>query len=495
MRTPGVLRFSLPLGLALVALSAVPAYAVDDQAALKAADAASTELEPTGSTESVGTQFQRYQQEVDGVPVLGSEAVVAQADGEKPELVGDSSAPGIESPAPAQITKRQAVTTARGGAKAQALRAPIRATLAIDPESAGGRQVWRVQIPSKKPLADFEVLVDAATGAVISSEDVMQHVQGRAKIFLLSPPITNGGLTGLADNKDRDSALLTALRTAVDLKHLRKNSKCLEGAYVRAFRGFDNPVCSARRRWGRITRADERFEPLNVYFHADRTISYVRALGFTKGIGYKRLPLRTNAIPEDNSGFSSFTRDVTFGSGGVDDGEDGDIAVHEYGHSLQDSQVPEFGMTPDGGAMGEGFTDYLAAVMTLNIPGSSAEAQACIFEWDAVGIGQQCLRRTDTAATLASVTAPPCLSEIHCAGELWSATLWSLRFALGSDASGLPAMDRIVLQSHFSLTPKATLPDGANALLLADDQLYGGVHRPAITAELTARGLLPPPAP
>ena len=494
MRAPGVFRFSLPLAFALVALAAVPAHALGDQAALKAADAAPAELEPAGSTESVGTEFERYQQEAGGVPVLGSEAVVAQEDGEKPELVGDSSAPGIEPPAPAQVTKRQAVAAARRSAEAQALRAPIRAALAIDPGPAGGRQVWRVQIPSRKPLADFEVLVDAATGAVISAEDVMQHVQGRARVFLLGPPITNGGLAGLADNKDRNSALLTSLRTRVDLKHLRKSSQCLDGAHVRAFRGFDNPVCSKRRRWGHITRADERFEPLNVYFHADRTISYIRALGFTKGIGYKRLPLRTNAIPEDNSGYSSFTRDVTFGAGGVDDGEDGDISVHEYSHSLQDSQVPEFGMTPDGGAMGEGFGDYMAAVMTIIIPGTSAEAQACIFDWDAVGVGQQCLRRTDTAATLASVQAPPCLSEIHCAGELWSATLWSLRFALGSDASGLPAMDRIVLQSHFSLTPKATLLDGANALLLADDQLYGGVHRPAIIAELTARGLLPPGA-
>ncbi len=44
---------------------------------------------------------------------------------------------------------------------------------------------------------------------------------------------------------------------------------------------------------------------------------------------------------------------LTFGTGGVDDAEDAGIIAHEYGHSIQDNQVPGFGSSAEGGAMGE----------------------------------------------------------------------------------------------------------------------------------------------
>jgi len=39
------------------------------------------------------------------------------------------------------------------------------------------------------------------------------------------------------------------------------------------------------------------------------------------------------------------------------------VIVHEYGHAIQDDQVPNFGLSSEGGAMGEGFSDYLAAAL------------------------------------------------------------------------------------------------------------------------------------
>jgi len=468
-------------------LIAPPALA--GEPALDEAKAPVAELEREESVTSLGTEIDRYQQEVDGVPVLGSEVVVADQPGESAAVVADSTASAVAAPEKPTVSEAAAIEAARGSVRAERLRAPERASLAIDPDAGlAGRQVWRVTIPSQRPFADYEVLVDAQDGSIVSTRDVLDRLQGSARIFAVNPVTANGGTSGLSDAGDRDSALLTALRSKVRLQHLRRRPSCLNGTFAHGLRGFDNEVCSKSRKFGRLTRNDKTFEAVNAYYAVDRTQTYVRLLGFDN-IGYKRIPLRTNAIKEDNSGFSFFTRDLIFGTGGVDDAEDADIVIHEYGHAMQDSQVPQFGSDPEGGAIGEGFGDYMAAVMTAAIPGTSADSQACIFDWDAVSLGVECLRRTDSAATVASVKAPPCEGEIHCAGEVWSGALWKLRGELGNDSVGQPVMDKVVLQSNFLLTPDADFKSASEALLVADQQLYGGAHQPQIAAELDARGL------
>ena len=54
---------------------------------------------------------------------------------------------------------------------------------------------------------------------------------------------------------------------------------------------------------------------------------------------------------------------IRLGKGGVDDGEDGEVIVHEYGHAVHDSQVPGYGTSLDAGAIGEAFGDYLAVTV------------------------------------------------------------------------------------------------------------------------------------
>ena len=59
------------------------------------------------------------------------------------------------------------------------------------------------------------------------------------------------------------------------------------------------------------------------------------------------------------------THELVLGTGGVDDGEDADVIVHEYGHSLQDQAAPSFAADAARAAtMGEGFGDYMAAAMS-----------------------------------------------------------------------------------------------------------------------------------
>ena len=144
--------------------------------------------------------------------------------------------------------------------------------------------------------------------------------------------------------------------------------------------------------------------------------------------------------------------------------------------------------------MGEGFGDYLAASISDLIPNGTAESDACMFEWDARGFNPpaDCLRRTDRDLTVDDVQGQPCRLRPHCAGEAWSGVLWDLRAQLGTDAMSRPIADVLTIQSHFYLTASASFDDAAEALLAADEALYGGDHEAELRDLLSDRGFLEP---
>ena len=107
-------------------------------------------------------------------------------------------------------------------------------------------------------------------------------------IFDPNPVEANGGPTGLADNNNADSALLTSLRKPVTLQRLSPNDNCLDGQWVRAVLPAGDPdatpsgdVCVPGRDFSSVTRSNDQFEALMAYFHVDRAQAYVESLGFT----------------------------------------------------------------------------------------------------------------------------------------------------------------------------------------------------------------------
>ena len=210
------------------------------------------------------------------------------------------------------------------------------------------------------------VLVDARSAEEISTRDVLWRADLSATLFDPNPVVSQGSYSGLLDAKDRDSTLLTSLRVPVSLPRITSPEGCLVGVYADARLGKRaKPVCRPSLDFTGVTRSDDRFEALMAYFHIDRTRAYVDSLGLSASLRAKPQKVRANAIPADNSFYSTMTRSMTLGTGGVDDGEDADVIVHEYGHSLQDQAVNgAFGRTVATGSMGEGFGDYLAAAMS-----------------------------------------------------------------------------------------------------------------------------------
>src|SRR2546421_11352411 len=83
---------------------------------------------------------------------------------------------------------------------------------------------------------------------------------------------------------------------------------------------------------------------------------------FTGDASVNAKPQNAYALPVvgfDNS-FSQPGQDfIPYGA--VDDTDDAEVILHEYGHTIQDAQVPGWGETEEAGAMGEGWGEFLAA--------------------------------------------------------------------------------------------------------------------------------------
>ena len=143
---------------------------------------------------------------------------------------------------------------------------------------------------------------------------------------------------------------------------------------------------------------------------------------------------RINQLGADNSFETDHPKDeLRFGKGGVDDAEDAEVILHEYGHAIHQSQG--FNFDPEeNGAISEGFGDYWAVTVSdvvsqaLGVP--EQEPLPCVTDWDATSYTStvpHCLRRLDT-----NLHYPTDLNgEVHHDGQIWSRALWDIRQALG----------------------------------------------------------------
>jgi hypothetical protein len=476
-----------------------------------------------------GAVVERFRQRVGGRPVLGAEAITDRAPDAPRRIVADTTWPAIDAPGSAQLSRERAMDIARSSVGARGLRGPMTADLAIQPGD-GGRLVWQVRVPAANPLGDYELLVDAEGGDVVARHDLLRNFKtGVAKLYRVNPVVQNRGARRLwDDHHDRDTRLLRKLRRKVRLPNLNEGQSCLTGRWVHALRGRnEKQTCKPNLRWNQITRADSRFEALMVYFQIDRSQRYIQSLGFSdsnrspNGIADRVQRGVADAYRLDNSAYSPFTQTITYGWGGVDDAEDGDVIIHEYGHAMQDSQSPSFGQSSRYGpiALAEGSSDYWAAVMSSRSPRAANEDDVCIFDWDATTYGRfyprvspersgrRCGRRADVNRTLDEATARcPRIPfggryapDPHCVGQVWSSGLWDLRRSLASGGDGsVRQMDRIYLAAQFLYTGRETFKDAAKALLCADEDLYPkgrpgdcrGEHYPEIHREMSGRDIL-----
>ncbi|MCK4303405.1 MAG: hypothetical protein KAY24_04140 [Candidatus Eisenbacteria sp.] len=305
----------------------------------------------------------------------------------------------------------------------------------------GLRPVYALTQSVDRPRGERLMLLDAQTAELVEQRELLRraaHPEGRGLVFDPNPVVASGDRT-LSDGDDVDP-----WRIEVALHDL-DGSGYLRGRWA----DVSNPAGRSFNPWlcYFFSSFNLHFEEVMAYYHITEAQRYLQSLGFAQLQACPQA-VEVHATGTDESWFNSLTGKIYLGTGGVDDGEDADIILHEYGHALYDAAVGGFG-GGDTQALTEGFADYFAATRS---------GDPCIGDWDGTGRASGCLRNLDdTRFYPVDLTGEP-----HEDGRIWSGVLWRIRDRLGAEQA-----DILALTSLYFQTPLSRMGDAARGLLVA----------------------------
>jgi zinc metalloprotease ZmpB len=311
---------------------------------------------------------------------------------------------------------------------------------------------------------------------------------GTASVFVPNP-VQSLGDESLTDQKDSDAAVPASAYHVVTLTNL-DGSGFLRGDWVNVVSETGNPAYSPTNSF-RYTRSQDEFEQVMAYYWLTEAQKYIQSLGFgvwRRPVNMESQDVRINQWGQDNSFETDHPKDeLRFGKGGVDDAEDAEVVLHEYGHAMHVSQSPIFYSSNEAGSIGEGFADYWAVTVSevvsnqLGVP--ALTPVACVADWDSVSYTStvpHCLRRIDQ-----DLHYPADLNgKVHHDGMIWSRALWDIRGSLGNIKA-----DTIILEAQFDF-PGTTMPDLASRTVTTAQNLYGSGAATKVRAAFEARGIL-----
>ena len=293
-------------------------------------------------------------------------------------------------------------------------------------------------------------------------------------------PVADLGDQTLTDQKDADYAALTAAYHDVILTNL-DGSGFLVGDWAQVVSETGDRAYSPSNEF-RYRRDDDRFEQVMAYYWITEAQKYIQSLGFgtsRRPVNRKSQNVRINQWGVDNSFATTHKDELRFGKGGVDDAEDAEVILHEYGHAIHFSQGFAFA-SAEASAISEGFGDYWAVTVGNAIAPTSDPA--CVADWDSVSYtssAPHCLRRVDT-----NLHYPADLNgEVHHDGLIWSRALWDIRQAVGNVKA-----DTLILEAQFGFAG-TTMRELAATTVAVANNLYGRGIASQVRTAFANRGL------
>jgi hypothetical protein len=310
---------------------------------------------------------------------------------------------------------------------------------------------------------------------------------GTAQVFVPNP-VQSLGDESLTDQKDSDAAVPAAAYHTVTLTNL-DGSGYLRGDWANVVNQTGSGAFSPTNTFI-YTRSQDEFEQVMAYYWVTEAQKYIQSLGFgvwRPPVNMESQDLRIDQYGQDNSFETDQPKDeLRFGKGGVDDAEDAEVILHEYGHAIHDGSGFVFG-SEEAGAISEGFGDYWAVDVSdivakrLGVP--ELEPLTCVMDWDATFYTSEvphCLRRLDS-----DLQYPDDLDgEVHDDGRIWSQALWTIRQSLGNVTA-----DTIILQGQIDFNG-TTMTDLANRTIETAQSLYGNGVAKKVRDAFHARGIV-----
>ena len=400
----------------------------------------------------------------------------------------------------------------------------------------GLRLVYSVELSPTKPYGAFGIQVDAASGEIVGAKDLRvteksiplpktfgtkqptipripafksfknasqtneqkagERRSGKAKVFDPDP------MTFLRNESLKDSTGAEAFDAAYvdrilsDL-NFTGDTYTLNGPWVKII-DFDPPTTkpstSKDGQWN-FKRGQSGFNDAMTYFHLDQNQRYMQTLGFRDENGIQFGPIEVDADGvngDDNSYFQSSSNRMAFGHGCVDDNEDADVILHEYGHAINYSINKQWG-GGDSGAMGEGFGDYWAASYSYSTETGRDFQSDVVYNWD----GGNCwdgrvlnalAARYDQSKTYGAHSSIPGGFQ---SDELWSTPLFQAHKQLRELGIPREEIDTIVLEAQFGLGSGLKMRDMARSIVATAERLYDkGPHAGIFRDRFVDHGIL-----
>ena len=444
--------------------------------------------------ESLGAHHIIYQQRFVGLPIHRAYVTVHLDRDGRVYLVKNRAVPRerLERAADFRIAEVTAQRRALQSVTGKPRLADVRETKRMwFPLKSTLRPAYRVHAQRPHPRADWIVFVDGETGRILRKYDNLANATVVAHVFDPNPVTKLRGTKRLL----KKGKVLDPPPDAYAEVWLRDLDS---SGYLNGRRVNTSLTSKPRAQWKtrpflydkkKFNSNTPAFEEVMAYYHINEAIRYLESLGYggSRAIFREPIPVDANGTEQDNAWYSPHERSLTFGLGGVDEAEDAEIILHELGHAIQDAICPGFGQSQESAAMGEGFGDYFAASFFANK--KPRHLRTAFASWDGIvddlELDPPRVRMLDEKLTYESFDHTESGDE-HDNGQIWSATLWDIRTALGRDLA-----DRMILESHFQLDGFTTFARGARGIIDADRNLNHGRHIARLRRVFHRRGIGP----
>ena len=259
---------------------------------------------------------------------------------------------------------------------------------------------------------------------------------------------------------------------------------------------MNRPPSTSSSGWSAM-RGDNAFNDVMTYFHIYNELVYLQKLGY---VGARDLFPAGIAVDsdglngDDNSHYVPGSDRIAFGHGCVDDNEDTDVILHEFGHAIHYHLNSNWG-GGDSGAIGEGFGDYWAVSRRMRMRNGLSVEPGKVFVWDGIS---DCWpgRRVDRN----NARYNPALSyDDHqpmgafISDELWSTPLVSSLLQLVGGGESAESVDIVVLAGMEGIGRNFTMRDLAKTTVEQARLLYPGrPHAATFEANFRAHNILEP---
>ena len=353
---------------------------------------------------------------------------------------------------------------------------------------------WDFTATTHKPSHAWRILIDAMTGNLIQTIDLLQYATGKGRVYDPNPIVTSGD-NGLSSHTQ--ISILNGQTKDVVMDNLNPPDNAgnlhLDGPFAQIVElespTFPEPVSPSGDFVFPVN--NRNFLDAMTYFHVDRFQKYIqKELGLMNVANYSISIDPQGETGADNSHY--FNKTLVFGEGGIPDAADAMVILHEYGHAIQDNSNPGFNNPVSG--LGEGFGDFLAAVYFDDKHKNPGDTRGHMMSWDGNHTDHFWPGRRYDVDWLFDQPVYTNESDNHITGQLWCATMFELYRKLGGDSSDAEvkraARDlsiRLHLMANFKIpTRNATAQQMGQQIEASDSNLGGwrgmanGLHRKVI---------------